>query len=36
MCTISDTNVTTSIIVAVSGSIRNPIDILRLPDCSQV
>jgi hypothetical protein len=33
-CTISDTNVTTSIIVAVSGSIRNPIASLKSPETS--
>jgi hypothetical protein len=36
MCTINDTKLTTSIIVAVSGSIRKPIDSFRFPDCSHV
>ena len=35
-CTISDTKVTTSIMVAVSSSIRNPIDTFSGPLRSQV
>ena len=35
-CTMSDTKVTTSIIIAVSGSIRKPIDIFSDPTASHV
>ena len=35
-CTINDTNETTSIIVAVSGSIRKPIASFKSPERSHV